>query len=145
MSDYEFKVINLTNDLFKTNEEDTSKEIKKFLNKQGNKGKKISLKIAKAKVKKKTGTYHSRIKKGKVYKDNNGTCGVRIYSNAYHAHLIEDGHDIVVGGKKGKGGKVIGKVKGKKVFSKFEKDYTEHFHKECENLVDDLLEEGFSW
>ena len=145
MSDYEFKVINLANDLFKTNEEDTSKEIKKFLNKQGNKGKKISLKIAKAKVKKKTGTYHKRIKKGKVYKDDNGTWGVRIYSNAQHAHLIEDGYDIVKGGKKGKGGKVIGKVKGKKVFSKFEKDYAEHFHKECENLVDDLLEKGFSW
>ena len=30
MSDYEFKVINLTNDLFKTNEEDTSRDKKVF-------------------------------------------------------------------------------------------------------------------
>ncbi len=138
-------VTNITNDLFKTDDIETSKEIKKFLNKQGNKGKKISLKVAKAKVKKKTGTYHKRIKKGKVYKDDNGTWGVRIYSNAPHAHLIEDGYDLVKGGKKGKGGKVIGRVKGKKVFSKFEKDYAKHFHKECENLVDELLEKGFSW
>ena len=138
-------VTNITNDLFKTDDIETSKEIKKFLNKQGNKGKKISLKVAKAKVKKKTGTYHKRIKKGKVYKDDNGNWGVRIYSNAPHAHLIEDGYDLVKGGKKGKGGKVIGKVKGKKVFSKFEKDYAKNFHKECENLVDELLEKGFSW
>ncbi|WP_250277986.1 HK97 gp10 family phage protein [[Clostridium] colinum] len=145
MADYEFKVTNLTNDLFKTDDEETSKEIKKFLNKQGNKAKKITLKIARAKVKKKTGNYHSRIKKGKVYKDDNNTWGVRVYSNAPHAHLIEDGHDVVRGGKKGKGGKVIGKAKGKKVLTKFEKDYANKFYKDCENLVDDLLEKGFSW
>lgn len=145
MADYEFKVTNLTNELFKTDDEDTSKEIKKFLNKHGNKGRNITLKIAKAKVKKKTGTYHQRIKKGKVYKDGDNAWTVRVYSNAPHAHLIEYGHDNVKGGKKGKGGKVIGKVKGKKVLSKFEKDYAKKFHKDCENLVDELLEKGFSW
>lgn len=145
MSDYEFKVTNITSDLFKTDDKETSKEIKKFLNRQGIKGKKIAFKIAKAKVKKVTGTYHKRIKKGKVYKNEDGAWQVRIYSNAPHSHLIEDGYDLVKGGKKGKGGKVIGRVKGKKVFSKFEKDYAKKFHKECENLVDDLLEKGFSW
>lgn len=132
-------VTNITNDLFKIDDEDTSKEIKKFLNKQGNKAKKITLKIARAKVKKVTGTYHKSIKKGKVYKDDDNNWAVRTYSNAPHAHLIEDGYDLV------KGGKVIGKVKGKKVFSKFEKDYANQFFKDCENLVDDLLEKGFSW
>lgn len=145
MADYEFKVTNLTNDLFKTDDEDTSKEIKKFLNKQGNKAKKITLKIARAKVKRVTGNYHSRIKKGKVYKDDNNTWGVRVYSNAPHAHLIEDGYDLVKGGKKGKGGRVIGRVKGKKVLTKFENDYAKTFHKDCEELVDKLLDEGFSW
>lgn len=145
MADYEFTVTNLTNDLFKTDDKEISKEIKKFLNKQGNKAKKITLKIARKKVKRVTGNYHSRIKKGKVYKDDNNTWGVRVYSNAPHAHLIEDGYDLVKGGKKGKGGRVIGKVKDKKVFSKFEKDYANNFFKECENLVDDLLEKGFSW
>ncbi len=139
MADYEFKVTNLTNELFKTDDEDTSKEIKKFLNKHGNKGRNITLKIAKAKVKKKTGTYHQRIKKGKVYKNEDNAWTVRVYSNAPHAHLIEDGHNVV------RGGKVIGKVKGKKVLSKFEKDYAKKFHKDCENLVDELLEKGFSW
>ncbi len=139
MADYEFKVTNLTNDLFKTDDEETSKEIKKFLNKQGNKAKKITLKIARAKVKKVTGTYHKSIKKGKVYKDDDNNWAVRTYSNAHHSHLMEDSHNIV------RGGKVIGKVKGKKVFSKFEKDYANKFFKECENLVDDLLEKGFSW
>lgn len=138
-------VTNLTNDLFKTDDEETSKEIRKFLNKQGNKGKKITLKIARSKVKKVTGNYYKSIKKGKVYKDYNGTWGTRIYSNASHSHLLEDGHDIVKGGKKGKGGKIIGKVKGRKVLTKFEKDYARKFHKDCENFMDDLLEKGFSW
>ena len=35
----------------------------------------------------------------------------RAASKGYHGHLIEFGHDIVVGGKKGKGGRVVGRVK----------------------------------
>lgn len=132
-------VTNMTNELFKTDDKDTSKAIKKFLNKQGNKGKKITLNIANSKVKKVTGRYYKSIKKGKVYKDDDNIWGVRIYSNAPHSHLIEDGHNVV------RGGKVIGKVKGKKVLSKFEKDYAKKFYKDCENLVDELLEDGFSW
>lgn len=59
--------------------------------------------------------------------------------------MIEDGHDIVRGGKKGKGGKVIGRAKGKKVMSKFENDYAKTFYKSCEDLADELLEKGFTW
>lgn len=128
-------ITNITNDLFKTNDKEISKEIKKFLNKQGNKAKKITLKIARAKVKKVTGTYYKSIKNGKVYKDDNNNWAVRAYSNAHHSHLIEDGHNILKGGK----------VKGKKVFSKFEKDYSNKFFKDCDELVDELLEKGFSW
>lgn len=139
MAEYQFEVINLRNELFKTDDTETSKEIKKFLNKHGNKAKKVTLKIANSKVKKKTGTYHSRVKKGKVYKDDDGVWTVRVYNNAPHSHLIEDGHNVV------KSGKVTGKVKGKKVLGKFEKDYANTFFKECEDLVDDLLDRGFSW
>lgn len=131
-------VTSITNDLFKTDDRETSKEIKKFLNKQGNKAKKITLKIANARVKKATGTYHKSIKKGKVYKQDD-TWGTRVYNNAPHGHLVDDGHNIV------RGIKVIGRVKGKKVLSKFENDYAKKFHKDCEDLVDKLLEEGFSW
>lgn len=145
MAEYQFEVVNLKNDLFKTDDKETSKEIKKFLNKHGNKAKKVTLKIANSKVKKKTGNYHKRFKTGKVHKDDDNNWAVRVYNNAPHSHLLEDGYDLVKGGKKGKGGKVIGKVKGKKVLSKFEKDYAKTFYKECEDLVDDLLEKGFSW
>lgn len=40
------------------------------------------------------------------------------YRKAPHGHLVEDGHDEVRGGKKGKGGKVIGHTKGKRYFEK---------------------------
>lgn len=38
-----------------------------------------------------------------------GEINGRLYKG-YHAHLVEYGHSVVVGGKKGKGGKVIGFV-----------------------------------
>lgn len=132
-------VTNLTNSLFSSNDADTNKEIRKFLNKQGNKGKQITLKIARAKVKSVTGNYKKSFKKGKVYKDDNGLWGVRVYNNAPHAHLIEDGHNVV------RGRKIVGKVSGKKVLQKFEKDYSKTFYKECEAFMDDMLEKGFSW
>lgn len=52
---------------------------------------------------------------------------------------------MVRGGKKGKGGKVIGKVNGKKVLQKFEKDYSKTFYEDCENFMEELLEKGFDW
>lgn len=144
MVTYGFDVSEITKDLFKTKDFETTKEIKKFLNKHGMKSQRTILKIAKKKVKKVTGYYFESIKKGKVYQKN-GVWNVRVYTNAPHSHLIEDGHDIVRGGKKGKGGKVIGRAKGKKVMAKFENDYAKTFYKSCEDLADELLEKGFTW
>lgn len=138
-------ITNITSSLFKSGSKDTSKEIKKFLRKHGNKGVKIAKKIANSKVKRKTGNYLKAIKKGKVYKKTGDYWTIRVYNNAPHGHLIEDGYDMVRGGKKGKGGKVIGRVSGKKVIAKFQKDYDKYFYNDCENLVDELLEKGFSW
>jgi len=50
---------------------------------------------------------HYWLGRGKKINPSIFTYGLR------HAHLVEFGHDIVVGGAKGKGGKVVGRVSAK--------------------------------
>lgn len=67
------------------------KEIPKILRKVGSKGRTVVAKKARQKVKKLTGNYHKKFKRGKVFKGDNGEWVVRVINSAPHAHLIEDG------------------------------------------------------
>ena len=83
----------------------TSKEAKKtqrkFLQKQGNKLKRKTLAQARlAGIQEHTGKYRKGIKRGKVWSSRNGAQSVRVYSNAPHAHLIEEGHEQTVNPEK---------------------------------------------
>ena len=68
-----------------------SKVQRRFLQQQGNKLKRKTKAQARvAGIKTKTGNYMKRIKRGKVWRSRNGAQAVRVYSNAPHAHLVEE-------------------------------------------------------
>lgn len=101
------------------------------------------------KTKKLKGTW--RTKKPKVY----GKARVaRMQSASRYAHLVEDGHEIVSGGKstlngrklnalgrKIKGVKVGGRTKGAKMIEQSMSDIESTFDKNAQKLVDDLTRE----
>ena len=92
-----------------------------------------------------------RMKKPKVY---GKTRVVRVQSEAPHAHLVEDGHEIVRGGKTRVNGRKLnvvqrsvrgiksgGRVEGKKMLEQSFKDMESSFNKSAEKLLGDLTSE----
>lgn len=75
-------------------------------------------------------------------KDNGMISSAIVYNDAPHAHLVEDGHRIVKGGKLGKGGKVVGFVAGKHMMEKTKNEYEEIVPERFEKMVDDVLKEN---
>ena len=67
------------------------KETKKFMNKEGNEGRRILRKYTKATTQKHTGNLMKGIDKGPAHKRGNDW-QVRVRNKAPHAHLIEHGH-----------------------------------------------------
>lgn len=110
------------------------KQVKKMLQKSGNKLRKIVVAKAKSKVKKKTGNYLKGFKRGKVYKYAGDEDAVRVYNSAPHAHLIEYGHRKIT--KKIK--KEIGFVKGYHVLDGIKEEFDEEFQKDIEEMLDNL-------
>lgn len=110
------------------------KQVKKMLQKSGNKLRKIVVAKAKSKVKKKTGNYLKGFKRGKVYKYAGDEDAVRVYNSAPHAHLIEYGHRKIT--KKTK--KEIGFVKGYHVLDGIKEEFDEEFQKDIEEMLDNL-------
>ena len=112
-------------------------ETKKFLQKQGNKLKGVAKKIAKSKVKIKTGNYMKGFKRGRYYKWNGEDDCIRVYNYMPHAHLIEKGHII-----KDRTGKEHGFKKGYFVLEQAHKDYYDEFVKSTEGFVDEVIKNG---
>ena len=133
----------------------TSKEAKKtqrkFLQKQGNKLKRKTLAQARlAGIQEHTGKYRKGIKRGKVWSSRNGAQSVRVYSNAPHAHLIEEGHEQTVNPGKGRGnghgvrpgkgiGRKVGHVKGREVFLKAGEAFAPEYERACEEAIDEMI------
>ena len=103
------------------------KEIPKVLRKVGSKGRTHVAKKSRQLVKKKTGNYHKKWKRGKVFKSNDEFV-VRIYNSSSHAHLLEDGHIMIT-----KDGRNVGFVRGKHVL----KDGMQEF--ESSGVVDEMI------
>ena len=128
------------------------KKVKKSMQKSGTELKRRTLRqIRLVNLGTKTGNYKAGIKRGKFY-TKDGASLIRVYSNAPHAHLIEEGHAQVVNPGKGKGnghgvrpgkgiGRKVGYVAGREVFAKAEEAYTEQFHRNCEDLLDEVVDE----
>lgn len=121
--------------------QNTHKESTQIIRRMGQMCRKIIVARAKKEVKSKGGTYHKRWKLGKVWVDN-GEYKIRVFNNAPHAHLIEDGHRIVVGGKLGEGGQEVGFVPGKKVIDKanreIESKWSTQLRKEIDRMIDKM-------
>ncbi|MFD2671816.1 HK97 gp10 family phage protein [Marinicrinis sediminis] len=117
-------------------EETMPRETKKFLRVEGSKLRKLTLKNAKSSVKKDTGNYFKGIKRGKLY-TYNGNQSIRVYGASPHAHLIEHGHRMV-----SEDGQEVGFVRGKKVFQKSLEEFEQEYIRDCQEFIDDLLNEG---
>lgn len=76
-------------------EKSLEKSMREALRVEGNKATAHVRKKAKNEVKKKTGNYHKGFKRGKVFIGNDGAITVRVINSSPHAHLIEDGHEMV--------------------------------------------------
>lgn len=92
-----------------------------------------------------------RMKKPKVYGKSRV---VRTQSEAPHAHLVEDGHEIVSGGKTRVNGRKLntlqrgirgiksgGRVEGKKMLESTFKDMEASFYKSADQLLEELTKE----
>ena len=127
---------------------EASKVQKKFLQQQGTKLlRKTKAQVRVSGIQTRTGNYMKSIKRGKVY-TKDGAQRVRVYSNAPHAHLIEEGHDQVVnppkekgrGVKPGKGiGDKVGHVEGHEVFLEAYEAYAPVYERDCEGAVDEMI------
>lgn len=140
-------------DLLNVAQKKLPKETKKIMRKAGSKAKTHISRKARAKVKKKTGNYHKKFKRGKVFDNKSGETVVRVINTSPHAHLIEHGHIQVLNPPKpvgkgvipGKGiGEEVGFVRGKKVMDQGMQDFDNSG--QYENLlsvwIDDLLKDG---
>lgn len=129
------------------------KEIKKFMQSEGNKLKNRTIKTAKSSVGVKTGNFLKSIKRGKYYKyAENGADSIRVYAGgqAPHSHLIEYGHEMITPKtrttkKSGKlrlknGGKSVGRVLGYHIFSISADMFENTYEKDCEKFADRITE-----
>lgn len=131
-----------TAELFDKINKDTPRKTNGFLKKEGNKLRNKTLQKAKSKLKKPSNgkdSYLKSIKAGKPYEYGTNEKAIRVYSSAPHAHLIEDGYDLIKGGKKGEGGKKIIFVKGKRIFQDSHAEFQNQFIKDVEIFVDDVF------
>lgn len=144
------KLDEFTDRLIQSSKE-ASKAQRKFLQQQGNKLKRKTKAQARlVGIQQHTGNYMKGIKRGKVWKERNDAQAVRVYSNAPHAHLIEDGHDQTVNPGKGKGnghgvkpgkgiGRKVGEVEGREVFLKAYEAFVPEYERASEEAVDEMI------
>lgn len=109
------------------------KESKMVLRKAGSKARTIVARVARKMVGRHGGTYHKSFKRGKVWETDDGY-RIRVYNNAPHAHLIEDGHRII-----GKDGSEHGFKPGLKVMEKGNKEVEKEWDNIMRQQLDDLM------
>ncbi len=144
MADYEFsdkELLALADDLEKMSEA-VPKLVKKFLNKEGTKLKSAVKKLAKTRVRIDSGNYMKHLKRGKPYQYKGVDWSIRVYNASNHAHLIEDGHDIVAKGSKRGKGKKVGHKNGYHIHADAERRFVNTYVKDAMDFLDDVLDEG---
>lgn len=68
----------------------------------------------------------------KVINENVGMTAL-VWNSARHFHLVENGHNIV------RGGRIVGFVPGKHIMEKTRNDYKEKIPERFEEMIDDIL------
>ncbi|MCG3089134.1 HK97 gp10 family phage protein [Sporosarcina cyprini] len=143
MSGLEFEGLSdFQKDLLEIAQVKLPRETIKMMRKVGNRANTHIKRVARAKVKSKTGTYYKRFKRGKVFKDGEGKWVVRVINSAPHAHLIEHGHRQVI---KTAGVEIeVGFTPGKKVMDTGAKNFESSgdFEKIISKELDRMLEEA---
>ncbi|MCM3411465.1 HK97 gp10 family phage protein [Metabacillus litoralis] len=118
-------------------QEKLPKESKQIMRKMGSKARTHVARKSRREIKKVSGNYQKSWKRGKLFIGRDGEIAIRVYNSARHAHLIEDGHRVVVKGKE------VGFSSGKHILEKgmneFEEDQMEEM---LSDWLDDLLESG---
>lgn len=99
------------------------KSMREAIRVEGNKATAYVRKKAKNEVKKKTGNYHKGFKRGKIFIGNDGAITTRVINGSPHAHLIEDGHEMVSASGEKLGRFVHGKQILKKGIAEFEQTF----------------------
>lgn len=109
-----------------------SKRAKKMMRQQGTQLKRQTLRQMRIlNIRTITGNYKAGIRRGKLYEQDGATL-IRVYSNAPHAHLIEDGHMVETkNGSK--------KVPGRQVFARAAEAHAPKFQEACEDLLDEVI------
>lgn len=144
MADYEFsdkELLKLADDLEKMSEA-VPKLAKRFLNKEGNKLKSAVKKLAKTRIRVNSGNYMKHLKRGKPYQYKGVDWSVRVYNASNHAHLIEDGHDIVAKGSKRGKGKKVGYKNGYHIHADAERRFINTYVRDAMDFLDDVLDKG---
>jgi hypothetical protein len=112
------------------------RESKLIMRRVGAKSRTIIKSTARRLVKEKTGRYMKSWKLGKAYMNDESNYRIRVFNNAPHAHLIEDGHRIV------RGGREVGFAEGKKIIqksnSKLEEKWEENLTKELNKIIENI-------
>jgi len=112
------------------------KDIRNFMQREGNKLSKNIKNAYRSKVKKKTGNIVKGVKRGKAYTYGVGDWQVRVKDQAPHAHLLEHGHEIFVHGantnKRTRALHIVG-IEANKFFETYGAD--------ASKFIDELLEE----
>lgn len=127
----------LSRQMLRTAEEKYPSEVKKFLTKQANKGRRVLRAEVKARTTKRTGDLIKGIDKGKVHK-HNGDWQVRIFNRDHKAGPVEHGHVLVAWGNR-----TEKFVPGRHPAAAATKVLKAEFPEETEKFLDDLLREGF--
>lgn len=108
---------------------DISKDFKKSAKKRAN---------SELKRHKRTGSEKNKAIKrkfgSKVIEEGIGATAL-VWNSARHFHLIENGHNLVRGGR-------VGFVEGKHIMEKTRNEYESVVPERFENMVDDILKEG---
>lgn len=123
---------------------EAGKAQRKFLREEGAKLRRKTVRRARAEVGKarvvrptyvrEAGTYHKRIKRGKVYVKH-GAQQVRVYTGDSIGHLIENGWT-----PKGRDGSRGDTQEGKEVFSKTYEEFASEFEADAEEMVDEMMQ-----
>ena len=118
------------------------KYAKQHLRREGNKLKRVTIKLAQQRVKIKTGNYIKGTNRGKVYFfKGTRALSVRVYGGhpANHAHLIEYGHRRVA-----RDGSEHGFTHGKYIFEKAIKSFEDKYVENSQKFIDKLIDKhGF--
>lgn len=117
-------------EILKTATTEMPKIAKSFLKGEANQLRNKAKKKARKELKEKTGNYIKGFTTGKVYPYGDTEYNIQVKNTAPHAHLIEEGHDMVT-----HDGRKVGFVPGKHILENSAIEFESTFAKDIENKL----------